>query len=156
MKRPQLSIAGLMGFVVIVALVMATSSWVNVVGYLTVAVLIVATYQARYRRRLAGAWWFGFSLFGWAYYIFGIDAMTSWSQPAQKPGSFVEDFPFRLADLFITHADVMAASLKGKSETFTARSYLARAFHAGLVLLAASVGGMLCLVLRSRSSDESV
>ena len=61
------SINALMGFVLIVALELAalrsaTSGWVEIPRLLTVVILVVATYRARFSKGEAASWWFGFAL----------------------------------------------------------------------------------------------
>ncbi len=69
--KPRFTILGLMGVVGVAAFVlaiwqMATESWASVAFNLTVLALIVASCKARFSEGPAGAWWFGFALFGWA------------------------------------------------------------------------------------------
>ena len=86
MIRTRISISGFMILTVVcalptAALIVASNGWVEATRYLTVAVLCAATYLARYRKGNEGAWWFGFSLAGWAFFVLLIDSMV-WSSLA--------------------------------------------------------------------------
>jgi hypothetical protein len=80
MKRFRIPIAAVMAVIALVALELAalrlgSEAWVDLTRYLTVATLAAATYLARYRRGDHGNWWFGFALFGWAYFAMVLDAL---------------------------------------------------------------------------------
>ena len=86
MIRPRISISGFMILTVVctlpmASLIVASDGWVDVTRYLTVAVLCAGTYRARYRKDNEGAWWFGFSLAGWAFFVLLIDSI-GWSSLA--------------------------------------------------------------------------
>jgi hypothetical protein len=75
--KPRISIRGIMGVVVFVAVVIAawrgaTQAWASIVFNLIAFILLIASYKARYSRGTAGAWWFGFALCGWAYLVLAI------------------------------------------------------------------------------------
>jgi hypothetical protein len=69
-----------MAVIAVVALELAamrigSEGWVDVSRNLTIAMLAMATYLARYRRGDRGEWWFGFALFGWVYFALVLDAV---------------------------------------------------------------------------------
>lgn len=74
MANGRFSIAGLMGFVVIAAIAFAAirngnEVWAGLMMLITGAVLILAVIGAICRSGRDRAWWLGFSLFGWAYFL---------------------------------------------------------------------------------------
>jgi hypothetical protein len=52
----------------------ASDNYVDLSRLLTVLVLAVATYLARYRQGDRAAWWFGFALLGWVCFALAVDA----------------------------------------------------------------------------------
>jgi hypothetical protein len=78
-KRVQIPIAGLMVVIAMLALEMgsfrvASDGYVDLTRHLTVVMLATAAYLARYREGVRAAWWFGFALFGCAYFALALDA----------------------------------------------------------------------------------
>jgi hypothetical protein len=72
MARPHISLAGLMGFVLVcglgaAGLRFASETWVGSLLLLTLTLLAIGILGVVYRRREARAVWLGFSLFGWGY-----------------------------------------------------------------------------------------
>jgi hypothetical protein len=70
----RFSIAKLMGFVGVIALGIAalraaSDLWVGIVVLVTAALLGFAMIGIAYRREGKRAWWFGFALFGWGYWV---------------------------------------------------------------------------------------
>lgn len=70
--RGRVSIAGLMGAIVVIAvgtaaLRSASPRWASAVFTLTLGVLATAVLGARYARRQRRPFWAGFALFGWGY-----------------------------------------------------------------------------------------
>src|SRR3954468_630295 len=84
MQRHRFSIAAMMVAVIILALGLAalqagTSFWLKAVYTATLVVLLLAIIGARYRPRGEAAFWFGFAVFGWGYFLMGIGPWTEWS-----------------------------------------------------------------------------
>jgi hypothetical protein len=80
MKRIRFPIVALMAIIALLALELgslrvATEGYVDATRYLTVSTLATATYLARHRKGDRGEWWFGFALFGWAYFALMLDAV---------------------------------------------------------------------------------
>ena len=78
-RRIRIPIAAIMAVIAVLAVEMASfrvasDGYVNLTRHLTVVVLATATYLARYREGDRAAWWFGFALFGWAYFALAVDA----------------------------------------------------------------------------------
>jgi hypothetical protein len=74
MRRPRVSIAGLMGVVVLAALGFAAirlgpEATSGAMTLVTCAVLLLAIVGAVSRQGGRRAWWLGFALFGWAYLV---------------------------------------------------------------------------------------
>ena len=59
------------------ALRSAQDGWVDACRFLTAAVLVLATFLARYRQAEEGAFWFGFAVVGWATFILVLDALAA-------------------------------------------------------------------------------
>ncbi len=77
MARVRVSVMGLMAVVGLFALEFAalragTQLWFSVVYTVTVVFLLFAVLTARYRRGVWGAFWFGFAVFGWGYFLLAI------------------------------------------------------------------------------------
>jgi hypothetical protein len=51
----------------------ASDGYVDLSRHLTIVMLAVATYLARYGYGGRAAWWFGFALVGWAYLALAVD-----------------------------------------------------------------------------------
>lgn len=80
MARFHLSIASLMAVMVPLAIGLAAfrsadQLWVNIVFNLVVAVLLMATYEAKCSQGIKGAWWAGFASFGWCHLVLGLLGM---------------------------------------------------------------------------------
>lgn len=75
MQRPRVSIAGLMGLVVLVSIAFAalrnpTTLWASIIFTLTVGLLSAAIVGAILGRGSPRATWIGFAVFGWVYMAF--------------------------------------------------------------------------------------
>jgi hypothetical protein len=80
-RRVRFPIAALMALIALIAVEMASlrvasDGFVDLSRHLTVAMLAVATYLARYREGDRAAWWFGFALLGWSYFALVVDASS--------------------------------------------------------------------------------
>ncbi len=78
-KRIRIPIAALMAVIAVLAVELASfrvasDGYVDLTRLLTVVMLAVAVYLARYREGDRAAWWFGFALFGWAYFALAVNA----------------------------------------------------------------------------------
>lgn len=85
MRRPRVSIAGLMGAVAaaavgLAALRFSTPGWSGSIYLLTRAILGLAILLALHRSGPSRAWWLGFALFGWGYEWL-ITPMSRYSPP---------------------------------------------------------------------------
>ena len=142
------SITALMGFVLIVALELAalrsgTSGWVEIARLLTVVILVVATYRARFSKGEAASWWFGFSLLGWAYYLLGIEE-GQWARFNYPADPFVESLPFRTLGLFVPDIDPLGWDHSPRGFRVY---HQVRIVQSILVLVVAAVGGLTCRLL---------
>ena len=75
----RIPIAAFMAVIAVLAVELASfrvasDGYVDLTRHLTVVMLAVAVYLARYREGDRAAWWFGFALFGWAYFALVVDA----------------------------------------------------------------------------------
>ena len=87
MSRPRISLAGLMGTILVLAIGVAalrdaSETWAGVMLLLTLGLLGVSILGVIYRRDARRAWWVGFALFGWGYA--GL-TLAPWSKPEKLP-----------------------------------------------------------------------
>jgi hypothetical protein len=135
----------------VAALRQATEPWCNIARYLTIGALIVASLLARHCTGAEGAWWFGFALFGWAYYILGLDTLAH-GEGVVQPNSIVSRILEWFLWLYYT-GDQAALESLGNHERV---SYQIRIMQAIMIILVACTGGLFCwLMARRRPLDES-
>jgi hypothetical protein len=84
MGRHRFPIAVLMAGVLFLALgltVLRSGSfvWFRVFYAATLLALLLAIIAARYRPVREGAFWFGYAVFGWGYFLIGIGPWTEWT-----------------------------------------------------------------------------
>jgi hypothetical protein len=145
----RIRIAAAMGLIAIVALELAalrlaTDAWVDVTRHLTIATLAIATYLARYRRGDESAWWFGFALFGWAYFALVLDTMARWSA-SFGPNSVVSLPARSLLGLFMDWSEVR--NTRALLDLWWNRYWI---LHSILILLVAALGGLSCWIAARR------
>jgi hypothetical protein len=85
MGRHRFPIAALMAGVVFLALSLAVLRsgsfvWFRVSYAVTFLALLLAIIAARYLPGGEGAFWLGFAVFGWGYFLIGIGPWTEWSR----------------------------------------------------------------------------
>ena len=85
--KKRLSIRGVMTLILLFGLGSAairagSFTWLRVIYTLTVVGLLLAVLAAKYSR---DAFWFGFAVFGWGYFLIGIGPWTTWIQ-VLEPG----------------------------------------------------------------------
>lgn len=83
MLRGGVTVGGLMAAIALLgvefaALRAGSPLWFSAIYTLTVVLLLLAILAARFRRADAGAFWFGFALFGWAFLLL---TLGPWSSP---------------------------------------------------------------------------
>jgi hypothetical protein len=162
MRQFRLSILGVMGIILVAGLVLALvraeqsmvrsglEGWVNVARYACATMLVVATYRARYRRGREADWWFGVALGGWSYYLFSVDMIWQWAWSTHMSNSIVQSLPHWIVSLIPRYwmdRIILSYSFLGVPET---RSCVTRIVQALLVMFAAFVGGLVCLLLSWR------
>ena len=141
-----------MGFVLIVgvelaALQSATEEWAEAARFLTIGILVIATYRARFSTGKTGTWWFGFALLGWAYYLLVIDATRRWTSLAYyDPHSFLETLSFGILSLHVPPYEYRLADNTSKEGIRLVCQILI--IQRISVLIVASLGGLSCLLLR--------
>ena len=87
--HPRLTISGLMTFVVLAAVGFAamrsgSDLWLRLIYSLVALALLTATVLARYR----SAFWYGFAIFGWGYFLLGLGpwvGLASTRTPENQP-----------------------------------------------------------------------
>ena len=90
MGRFRITIAGLMGLVVAAAIGFAAlregnEVWASVTFAVTVIILLMAVSLLIYSRGAIRAGWLGFTLFGWAYFVFTFSSLWSGEHLAAPP-----------------------------------------------------------------------
>jgi hypothetical protein len=116
----------------------ATDRFVDLTRHLTVAMLVVATFLARYREGVRASWWFGFALVGWAYLVLVIDAAARRDVSPFRPLSTLP--PVTVLGLFMTDEPVIGnnvLSIKLRWNQF-------EILQSMLTLVFASLGGLAC------------
>ena len=86
MSRLHVSLAGLRGVVLasgisLAALRNASPTWAGVTLLLVLCLLTTSILGIAYRRRAARAWWLGFGLFGWGYFVLAFAPWPSGVRP---------------------------------------------------------------------------
>lgn len=167
MNKPRVSILGVMGIIMVAAVVLALvraefvmvgsglEGWANVAHNVAVSALVIATYLARYRKGKEADWWFGFALGGWSYYLFSADMVWQWARPNHVPNSFVQRLPYTIVNLIPRNwmdKIIMSYSFLGVPET---RSYVTCIVQALVVFMAAFAGGCVCSLLSWRRRVHS-
>jgi hypothetical protein len=126
-----------------------SSLWLLLLLYLKVALLVFASFQARYGRDLAAAWWFGFAAFGWGHVAFNVNPVNSTviSTITPRPASFFDPF-----DLTGTMAVKLSYCIHPNAYILSASSY-ALVIREWMTIVVAVVGGFvsLAVALRVRS-----
>jgi hypothetical protein len=156
MIRTRISISGFMILTVVctmpmASLIVASNGWVEVTRYLTVAVLCAATYLARYRKGNEGAWWFGFSLSGWAFFALLVDSIA-WSALAST-NTITGLLPLPVVTLFMSAREI--AETTARHRPIGPWENRARILNSMLILLVASLGGLACwMAKRKRGSPK--
>lgn len=83
MKRPRFSLITMMVTIAFTALCTSalrsgSLKWFRAFYGVTLFTLLVAIISARYRPSRERAFWFGFAVFGWGYFLNGISHRTAW------------------------------------------------------------------------------
>jgi hypothetical protein len=152
MRRDRLSVGAPMAIIVVMSVELAALNWgtgvaVDIARMLTVFLLGVATYLARYRTGRAGAWCFGFALFGWAYYILVIDVMGQ--RFAFASDSVITFLPTVIMDLWTSALPPIQ-----RYQNYDERI---RIIHELMVPVVATIGGTFCWLIGRRrrpSADD--
>ncbi|MGO9464314.1 MAG: hypothetical protein ACLQIB_52380 [Isosphaeraceae bacterium] len=149
MQRDRLSVAAPMALIVVVSVELAALNWgtgvaVDITRLLTIIFLVAATCLARYRTGGEGAWWFGFALFGWAYYVLLLDAMARFTSLSSQ--SIVSFLPALIMDSWTRGSRVGPAVIR----------YLERLriLHEMFILGAAIIGGGVFWAIERRHRPE--
>jgi hypothetical protein len=140
MGRHRFPIAALMAGVVFLALGLAvlrsgSSASFRAFYAATLLALLLAIIAARYRPGGEGAFWFGFAVFGWGYFLIGIGPWSEWGrttitghgeylQLRANPLLPTEGLIERLADY---HAGHLRPPLTGKNVTVSPEVFRAHA-----------------------------
>jgi hypothetical protein len=142
-RRARFPIASLMALIALLAVEMAalrvaSKGFVELSRFLTVAMLAVATYLARYRDGARAAGWFGFALFGWAYLVLAIDACARRHPSPFRPLSALP--PVTSLALFLTDEPVTGNNVR----SIELRWNQFDIFQSMLALSFAALGGLAC------------
>jgi hypothetical protein len=155
--RLRLSIAGLMVLVLFLGIWLAamrsgSGLWLQVSWTLTASVLVTATIAARYR----GAFWYGFAIAGWGYFLLGSVAWIG-LENSQFPGAGTLNRMLVSADLVV----YLCSYVPGfRTEGFSSALEMERCrnieviCHSMLTLLFAPAGGMIARLIASQNRDD--
>src|SRR4051812_29011982 len=91
MPRLRLSIAAMMLFVVIIglgltALRIGSDAALKAVYSATTFILLLAIIAARFRPAGENAFWYGFAVFGWGYFLISLAPWHEWTAFTNSPG----------------------------------------------------------------------
>jgi hypothetical protein len=135
------------------ALRAGTAFWFRTVYTSTVVMLLVATLAARFSHRAGRPFWFGFALFGWAYFLL---VLGPWSQP---PPDREEPIPAANSAMLSTPA--IASTLhfvRGSAEEYEDVTEFATCStniaHLMIALIAAMIGGWTADFMRRRRTKR--
>jgi hypothetical protein len=125
--------------------------WFSTVYTLTIAALLVATLAARFRRGNEGAFWFGFAVFGWGFFVLDFGAALH-SSGGFSGGGFRDKVN---QDLLTSKAiAIVIPYLRSQPDGFKViDEFLAntiRVAHLMLTLVIAVIGGLIAFALRRR------
>jgi hypothetical protein len=156
LRRLRISIRGLMALVLLFGIGFAAmqsgSDLCSREAYtLTVCVLLAAAIMARYR----GAFWYGFAVAGWGYFLLG---SAAWSGPVNRsPGQGT----FNQMLLSSSLATYLCSYVPGfRTDGFSSLLQAQRCrnieiiCHSMLALIVASVGGLFARLIVSRDREE--
>jgi hypothetical protein len=155
--RLRFTIARMMGVVLVIAVGLAAwqianNTWANIVFNVTVLVLIVATYNARFAPGKAGAWWLGFATLGWAHLVLWLCGRP-WAESYSFNLSVVTDLVY-----FVLSANVgfdqLASSLSRDLEPAKARTVLMECATTLIVGLIGAWSFFLAALVRTRAPND--
>ncbi len=151
----RFSLASSLWFVAFIALGFAavreaSDFWLGATFVVTLGLLCASMLGAVLERSRGGAWWLGFALFGWAYFVAGL--IPPLANPARVPSSWVAKRVFAVTNP-IPPAVPRGRGRPETPQAYDARmSYQARASHVGpighwlFVLLFARAGATVSCV----------
>ncbi|MHC5539619.1 hypothetical protein ACYOEI_15485 [Singulisphaera rosea] len=155
MGRLQISIMGLILTVVVAAtafaaLRIASNLWFSVLYTATAGILLIAVIAARLRRGSQGTFWFGFSVFGWGFFLL---SMGPWAIRFEEVGG---DFSQSINQYLLSSRVIEFIVPRIRAETddleaidsITANT--AGIIHLFIVLAVATCGGMIAVLLKPR------
>jgi hypothetical protein len=146
-RKTRLSIAGLMGVVLVASLGLTalrsgTEEWAGATTLVTCGVLALGLVGAACRSGTERAWWLGFSLFGWGYlWLVFLGPYTTFRLPTSA----------LLEILRPTHASGgMGGGILGGMGVYNRYDAHSQAAHSLFGLAAAAIGGVLAVFLFGR------
>jgi hypothetical protein len=124
--------------------------WFSAVYTLTVALLLVAVVAARYRRGDEAAFWFGFAVFGWGYFLLGLGPWTNTDSSLSESigGSFNENLLTSKLILFLVARLRTATNDLEAIDKITANTI--GISHLLVTLVLALLGGVIAILVRRR------
>ena len=148
-RRIRIPIAALMAVIAVLAVELASfrvasDGDVNLTRHLTVVMLAAAVYLARYRESDRAAWWFGFALFGWAYFALVVDATARHSAASVLSLRAVP--PVTMLGLFVSD-EALTTNNPGLIKHWWNQYEISQSI---LTIVVASLGGLACWILSRR------
>ena len=158
MPRPRASILGLIAAVVASAVAFAalrtgSEYWLSAFYTLTVVMLLFAVIAARYRRGPARAFWFGFAVFGWGFFLLGSNAWMTHLGGIIEQGSGGGQLNRNLLTTRVIQA-VVTRIRKPTNNVLAINLITAQTIgivQLGLTLILASLGGLLAAWMKGRN-----
>jgi hypothetical protein len=153
MSRLRIPILGMMTIVVALAMAFAalrsaSDFWFSTFYTLSLIVLLVALISARYRRGAERAFWFGFSVFGWGFFMLGSGRLMipAFSSDSDIVGINPHLLTSKVAAYLVAHLRQDTDDVSGIDE-ITENTYCI--VHLLMTLGLAIVGGALAVSMRS-------
>ena len=154
MSRPRLSIAGLMVAVAgtacgCAALARPSRFWAGAATLVMLGGLAASLLGAAFRRGQARAFWVGFALFGWGFFLLNA---TGWFDPDRRPLPTDRAADYLALRFLFKPDDIMSVDDWSQFVAFRDLS-LRPVVTAGLSILAAWLGGILARYFAAKEAE---
>jgi hypothetical protein len=162
MHHGRFTIARLLGAIMFFGIVFAglrsgSNDWFKLIYTLTFIMLVYATIAARYR----GAFWYGFAVAGWAYFIIGFGPWIG-SPPGSEPlravnRNLVSSVVLEIVSGTMSRRDLAPSGAGGPATNMILQMHWANRdgiCHSALTILFAFGGGIVSGVVARRPSTD--
>ncbi len=159
MGRLRIPIAGMLVAVVAFAMAFAalrsgSSFWFGSLYTISIIVLLVALIAARFRRGAERAFWYGFAVFGWGFFLLGSGRFMSpvFAKQGEVSGVNSTLLTSKVALLLYTHLKRDTADVDGIDDIM---AYTLCVIHLLMTACLAIAGGFLAILVRGRRGSAS-